>query len=148
MLTDFGQIGCEVNSKFTSTMRARAGVEACSSTATARPEGTFMNLQASSEVHDQLCSLYQALLSSQSCFDEFKRLLRLYDFFPGFAQDREPSEAAQRRCEQFLNDRHPGGWIGGDFAGLTVTQTLQWREIIVEERFSARRPAWRFSTGN
>jgi hypothetical protein len=102
-----------------------------------------MTLHAPSESHDQLRALYQALLSSQSCFDEFKRLLRLYDFEPSCADD-EPSEAAAVR--QFLNDRIRG-WIGRDFDGLSATQTLQWREIIVAERF-ATRLSWRGADGN
>ena len=100
-----------------------------------------MNLQATSESHEQLHALYQALLSSQDCFDEFKRLLQLYDVLP---EDDEPADAAAVR--QRLNDRIRD-WVDGPFEGLSASAVLQWRAIIVEERFfNVVRSPWREST--
>jgi hypothetical protein len=102
-----------------------------------------MTLQASFDPHAQLRALYQALLSSQECFDEFKRLLQLYDFDPR-EMEREPAEAAEIRVK--LNDRIRA-WVGGSFDGLSATQTLQWRAIIVEERFNVSLSPWKESNG-
>jgi hypothetical protein len=101
-----------------------------------------MTLQASFDAHAQLRALYQALLSSQECFDEFKRLLQLYDFDPRQVEE-EPLEAAAVR--ERLNDRIRG-WIG-QFDGLSARQTLQWRAIIVEERFNVSLSPWKESNG-
>jgi hypothetical protein len=101
-----------------------------------------MTLQAPSESHEQLRALYQALLSSQECFDEFKRLLQLYAVDP--RDEDEPADAAAVR--QRLNDRIRA-WVGGLFEGLTATQVLQWRAIIVEERFNVVSSPWRESSG-
>jgi hypothetical protein len=91
--------------------------------------------------HAQLRALYQALLSNQDCFDEFKRMLALYSFDP-HQNDEEPSEASTVR--KALNERI-SGWIGGGFGGLSATQTLQWRAIIVEERFNVSLSPWKES---
>jgi hypothetical protein len=99
-----------------------------------------MTLQAPSESHEQLHALYQALLSSQDCFDEFKRLLQLYEVDP---RDDEPADAAAVR--QRLNDRIRA-WVDGPFQGLSGPEVLQWRAIIVEERFNVVRSMWREST--
>jgi hypothetical protein len=87
-----------------------------------------MTLHAPSE-RDQLGALYEVLLLSQSCFEEFKLLLCLYRFDLDRANDEPPEAAALRRR---LNNRIRG-WIDGDFDGLTATQTIRWREIIVDE---------------
>jgi hypothetical protein len=102
-----------------------------------------MTLQASFDPHSQLRALYQALLSNQERFDEFKRLLQLYDFDPAQV-DEEPTEAAAMRIR--LNDRIRA-WVGGPFEGLSATQTLQWRAIIVEERFNVSLSPWKESNG-
>jgi hypothetical protein len=100
-----------------------------------------MTLQATFDPHAQLRALYQALLSSQESFDEFKRLLQLYEFDPSEI-DEEPAEAAAVR--QRLNDRIRQ-WVGGKFDGLSARQTLQWRAIIVEERFNVSLSPWKES---
>jgi hypothetical protein len=100
-----------------------------------------MTLQSSFDPHAQLRALYQALLSNQERFDEFKRLLAFYDFDPR-AVEEEPIEAAAVR--QKLNDRI-STWIGGGFCGLSATQTFQWRAIIVEERFNVSLSPWKES---
>jgi len=98
-----------------------------------------MAASPSIDPHAQLRALYQALLSSQDCFDEFKRMLALYQFDPAAHED-EPNEAAAAR--RVLNDRI-NAWIGGGFGGLSATQTLQWRAIIVEERFNVSLSPWK-----
>ena len=55
--------------------------------------------------------------------------------------DVEPSEAASVRMR--LNDRIRD-WIG-DFEGLSPVQTLQWRAIIVENRFNVSLSPWKES---
>jgi hypothetical protein len=102
-----------------------------------------MAAQTTIDPHAQLRALYQALLSSQDCFDEFKRMLSLYSFDPQRDED-EPTEAATAR--RALNERI-GAWIGGGFAGLSATQTLQWRAIIVEERFNVSLSPWKEANG-
>jgi hypothetical protein len=99
-----------------------------------------MSMQMSHDPHSQLRALYQALLSNQESFDEFKRLLQLYEFDPRQLDD-EPTDAAAVR--QRLNDRIRA-WVG-DFDGLSVRQTLQWRAIIVEERFNVSLSPWKES---
>ena len=82
--------------------------------------------------HDQLRALYRSLLERQSNFDEFKQLLSLY---PESVSDSgpEPEEAAHIRAR--LNFRI-AEWVDGQFDGLSVMQVLQWRNIVVEERFN------------
>jgi hypothetical protein len=91
--------------------------------------------------HSQLRALYQALLSSQDYFDEFKRMLALYSFDPT-AVEEEPAEAAVTR--QKLNDRIRM-WVGESFGGLSAIQMLQWRAIVVEERFNISLSPWKES---
>jgi hypothetical protein len=100
-----------------------------------------MSAQVSYDPHAQLRALYQVLLSNQDCFDEFKRLLALYDFDP-HQVDEEPVEAAGLR--QKLNDRIRA-WVGTNFGGLSATQMLQWRAIVVEERFNVALSPWKES---
>lgn len=101
-----------------------------------------MAVHANFDPHAQLRALYQALLSDQECFDEFKRLLQLYDFVPTKADDEEPSDALAVR--ERLNQRIRN-WVGGEFDGLSARQTLQWRAIIVEERFNVSLAPWKES---
>jgi len=35
------------------------------------------------------------------------------------------------------------GWLGGQFMGLSATQVLQWRAIVVEERFNVSLSPWK-----
>jgi hypothetical protein len=102
-----------------------------------------MTLQAPFESHEQLRALYQALLSSQDCFDEFKRLLQLYELD---AEEDEDEPAVAAAVRQKLNERIRA-WVGGPFEGLTTTQVLQWRAIVVEERYNVPRSPWRESSG-
>ncbi len=91
--------------------------------------------------HSQLRALYQALLSSQDYFDEFKRMLALYSFDPTTLEE-EPADAAATR--QKLNDRIRA-WVGDSFGGLSALQMLQWRAIVVEERFNISLSPWKES---
>jgi hypothetical protein len=100
-----------------------------------------MAAHVSYDPHAQLRALYQVLLSSQDCFDEFKRMLALYSFDP-HEVDEEPAEAAAMR--QKLNDRIRA-WVGEGFGGLSATQMLQWRAIVVEERFNVALSPWKES---
>jgi hypothetical protein len=100
-----------------------------------------LQLPTESESHEQLHALYQALLFNQDCFDEFKRLLVLYEVDAEEPED-EPADAAAVR--ERLNDRIRG-WVGGPFEALNATQVLQWRAIIVEERFASASSPWRAS---
>ena len=95
----------------------------------------------SHDPHEQLRQLYLSLLERQSHFDEFKRLLGLYpSSFEN--QEEEPAEAAAIRAQ--LNERI-ASWIGGSFAGLSATQCLLWRAIVVEERFNVALSPWKES---
>jgi hypothetical protein len=90
--------------------------------------------------HSQLRALYRSLLERQSNFDEFKQLLQLY---PVSADgDDESQEASMIRTR--LNNRI-SDWLGGGFEGLSVIQLLQWRAIVVEERFNVVLSPWRES---
>ena len=102
-----------------------------------------MAAQVTFDPHSQLRALYQALLSSQDYFDEFKRMLQLYNVDPRELDD-EPTEAAAIR--EKLNDRIRS-WVGAQFAGLSATQMLQWRAIVVEERFNVGLSPWKESNG-
>jgi hypothetical protein len=88
--------------------------------------------------HDQLRALYRSLLERQSNFDEFKQLLTLY---PESVSDiaSESEEAAYIRAR--LNFRI-SEWVDGNFDGLSVDQVLQWRNIVVEERFNVVLSPW------
>ncbi|MGH7272551.1 MAG: hypothetical protein ACREJ3_19150, partial [Polyangiaceae bacterium] len=100
-----------------------------------------MAVELTYDPHLQLRALYQALLIDQNRFDEFKRMLALYSFDPQ-SQDDEPAAAADARRE--LNERI-GSWLGGAFAGLSATQVVQWRGIVVEERFNVSIAPWKES---
>jgi hypothetical protein len=85
----------------------------------------------------QLRSVYMLLLTDQARFDEFKHLLSLY---PPEAAASEPAEAAATRAH--LNERF-GAWLGAPFSGLSATQMLLWRAIVVDERFNIALSPWR-----
>lgn len=93
------------------------------------------------DAHAQLRALYMSLLARQENFDEFKQLLALYQIEPA-GLDEEPSGAAYVRSR--LNDRIRS-WVGGRFDGLSVAQMLQWRAIVVEERFNVSLSPWKES---
>lgn len=102
-----------------------------------------MTTGTSKDPHAQLRSLYSSLLASQDHFDEFKRLLQLYEASPD-DHDAEPDDA--REIRDRLNARIRA-WTGDGFDGLSVQQTLQWRAIVVEERFNVGLSPWKESNG-
>ncbi len=91
--------------------------------------------------HAQLRSLYLSLLERQDHFDEFKQLLALYP--PSVRESGVESDEA-KGIRMKLNDRIRT-WVGGAFEGLSVTQVLQWRGIVVEERFNISLSPWKES---
>ncbi len=106
-------------------------------------EGTTTTTTTERDPHHQLRKLYMSLLQKQERFDEFKQLLSLYPADLEQAED-EPAEAASVRSK--LN-RRIGEWIGGPFEGLSSTQVLLWRAIVVEERFNVALSPWKESNG-
>jgi hypothetical protein len=92
--------------------------------------------------HGQLRALYRSLLERQSNFDEFKQLLSLYPPSVGDISS-EPVEAAHIRAR--LNFRI-SEWVDGEFDGLSVMQVIQWRNIVVDERFNVSLSPAREST--
>jgi hypothetical protein len=97
-------------------------------------------LLQSPDPHAQLRALYHALLDRQERFDEFKRLLALYDVDHG--QDIETEHAAMIRAALNARVRE---WIGTDFDGLSPAQMLLWRAIVVEQRFNVALSPWQES---
>ena len=95
---------------------------------------------ATLDPHSQLRALYQSLLSHHEHFDEFKRLLALYDVKPE-QLDAEPVEARDVRDQLNARIRE---WIG-EFEGLSAVQALQWRVIVVEDRFNVSLSPWKES---
>jgi len=92
--------------------------------------------------HDQLRALYRSLLERQSNFDEFKQLLSLY---PDSVTDTNPESEEAAYIRARLNFRI-SEWVDGEFDGLSVDQVLQWRNIVVEERFNVVLSPWRESS--
>jgi hypothetical protein len=89
----------------------------------------------------QIRALYRSLLERQSNFDEFKTLLTLYPAsLP--ANGQEPIEATVVRAR--LNSRI-SEWLGDPFDALTAEQLLEWRAIVVEERFTNAISPWKES---
>ncbi len=100
-----------------------------------------MHTGTSVDPHAQLRALYISLLQHQEYFDEFKQLLAMYNASPE-QSDEEPEEAALVRAQ--LNHRI-STWVGGLFVGLSAVQVLQWRAILVEERFNVALSPWKES---
>lgn len=97
-------------------------------------------IQSFIDPHAQLRALYMSLLTRQENFDEFKQLLALYEVPHDRAE--EPDEACAVRSR--LNERIRN-WIGDRFDGLSAAQVLQWRAIVVEERFNVSLSPWKES---
>jgi hypothetical protein len=89
----------------------------------------------------QIRALYRSLLERQSNFDEFKTLLALYP--PTLLPNGEESAEA-RLIRARLNSRI-SEWLGDPFDALTAEQLLQWRAIVVEERFNNVLSPWKES---
>jgi len=99
-----------------------------------------MNASPTVDPHAQLRSLYSALIERQDRFEEFKRLLALYDYSPD-GGSVEPAEA--RTIRESLNDRIRA-WTGS-CDGLSVAQALHWRAIVVDDRFNVSISPWKES---
>jgi hypothetical protein len=102
-----------------------------------------MNVARKIDPHAQVRALYGALLEREDRFHEFKRALALYDVKPEELEN-EPAEALALR--ERLNDRIRS-WLPVQFDGITAVQMLQWRAIIVEERFNVAVSPWKESNG-
>jgi hypothetical protein len=96
--------------------------------------------QTVNDPHVQLRRLYSSLLEEQNRFDEFKQLLSLYPV--GEEDDAESDEARSVRAK--LNARI-NEWLCGDFDGLSATQVVLWRSIVVEERINVALSPWKES---
>jgi hypothetical protein len=82
----------------------------------------------------QLRALYMDLLRNQSHFDEFKHLLALYH--PDGVSVDGTETASAREVRERLNDRIQC-WLATPIDTLSPAQVLQWRTIVVEERFGS-----------
>jgi hypothetical protein len=98
----------------------------------------FSDMATPRDPNSQIRALYRSLLERQSNFDEFKTLLALYPAsLPPNGQ--ETAEAMIVRAK--LNSRI-SEWLGDPFDALTAEQLLQWRAIVVEERFNNVLSPW------
>jgi hypothetical protein len=100
-----------------------------------------MNVVSKVDPHAQVRALYGALLEREDRFHEFKRALALYDLKSDEVEN-EPADAAALR--QRLNERIRT-WLPVPFDGISPVQMLQWRAIIVEERFNVAVSPWKES---
>lgn len=110
--------------------------------ATNAPTAPISTVQIAHDPHAQLRSLYCALLEHQEYFDEFKQILSLYVIPPEHVTEEEPVDAARVRAT--LNSKIRT-WVGGPFTDLSVTQVLQWRAIVVDERLNVSISPWKES---
>jgi hypothetical protein len=102
-------------------------------------EPTDMAIQR--DRHDQIRALYRSLLECQSNFHEFKALLTLYPAsLPPNGQETAEASLVRARLNSRISE-----WLGDEFDAMTVEQLLQWRAIVVDERFNNVLPTWRES---
>jgi hypothetical protein len=102
-----------------------------------------MHVATKIDPHAQVRALYSALLEREDRFHEFKRALALYDLKADEIEN-EPTDAAALRDR--LNARIRS-WLPVPFDGISAVQMLQWRAIIVEERFNVSVSPWKESNG-
>ena len=89
----------------------------------------------------QIRALYRSLLERQSNFDEFKALLSLYPAsLPPNGQETAEATIVRARLNSRISE-----WLGDPFDALTAEQLLQWRAIVVEERFNNVVSSWKES---
>lgn len=100
-----------------------------------------MNASPTLDPHAQLRTLYATLIERQDRFEEFKRLLALYDYTPSAEQEEEPLDV--KAVRDTLNERIRS-WTG-PFDGLSVAQTIHWRDIVVDDRFNVAISPWKES---
>ena len=97
-----------------------------------------MNVSPRIDPHAQVRALYTALLENEERYHEFKRQLALYDVKVDQIEE-EPATAAALR--ERLNQRIKT-WLSVPFDGISAQQMLQWRAILVEERFNVSCSPW------
>jgi hypothetical protein len=90
--------------------------------------------------HAQLRRLYIALLEDQHRFDEFKQLLALYEVPSEESEESEESTSIRQKLNARIRD-----WIGPEFDGLNTSQTVLWRNIVVEELINFAVSPWKES---
>jgi hypothetical protein len=90
--------------------------------------------------HEQLRRLYRSLLEEQNRFDEFKQILSLYPTVGDGGAETPEAQQIRARLNARISD-----WLGGDFDGLSATQVVLWRSIVVEERINVALSPWKES---
>lgn len=100
-----------------------------------------MNVATKIDPHTQVRALYGVLLEREDRYHEFKRALALYNV-PAEQIEEEPADAAALR--ENLNERIRS-WLTVPFDGISAMQMLQWRAILVEERFNVAVSPWKES---
>ena len=78
---------------------------------------------------DRFWSLYRTLLTRRAHFEEFKQLLAMYP--PSSLRSGAESTDAEF-VRSYLNSRIVE-WVGQDFHAMSVTELLEWRDIVVDE---------------
>jgi hypothetical protein len=102
-----------------------------------------MDLQTSTDRHAQVRALYGALIENEDHFHEFKKALALYDVSAEQVEEEPPAAAALReRLNATIRE-----WLRVPFDGISAVQMLQWRAIVVEERFNVSVSPWKESNG-
>ena len=102
-----------------------------------------MSIETKIDPHTQVRALYRALLESEERFHQFKRALALYDVRADEIEQEPPAAAALR---ERLNDQIRS-WVHVPFDGISAVQMLQWRAIVVEERFNVSVSPWKEANG-
>lgn len=98
-----------------------------------------MTLETKIDPHTQVRALYRALLESEERFHQFKRTLALYELRADEIEHEPPAAAALR---ERLNEEIRT-WVAVPFDGISAVQMLQWRAIVVEERFNVSVSPWK-----
>jgi hypothetical protein len=98
-----------------------------------------MSIETKIDPHTQVRALYRALLENEERFHQFKRTLALYDVHAEEIEQEPPTAMALR---ERLNDQIRS-WVHVPFDGISAVQMLQWRAIVVEERFNVSVSPWK-----
>jgi len=96
--------------------------------------------QTINDPHVQLRRLYTSLLEEQNRFDEFKQLLALYPVGDDDEDESDEAMSVRAKLNARIND-----WLCGEFDGLSATQVVLWRSIVVEERINVALSPWKES---
>lgn len=106
------------------------------SNTTSSPAST---LQLAHDTQTQLRALYVTLLEHQEHYDEFKQLLSLYAMPPEMVEEESADSA---RVRATINNKIRS-WVAGPFNDLSVSQIVQWRAIVVDERLNVTTSPWK-----